>query len=142
MRNTPNRNQTEEISVCIRLSPDDGELLHFLRSHGVKANPDYGVFNSGIDQETLKKILEHPAPFILAWATVEVMRGAFRAYVETHKRRIFVRKTKTGVTVDATNYPPDQLKKLSVVDLIEFEPQQSLENAAPLQIPQSGKYDK
>jgi hypothetical protein len=99
MTDTPSSpKQSEELSVYIRLSQDDGELLQFLRTRGVKASPNYGVFNSAVGPEDLKKMLEHPAPYIIAYALANLIKEAFRAYAETHKRRIVVRKTKTGVT--------------------------------------------
>ncbi|MEA3117752.1 MAG: hypothetical protein QOI13_1022 [Paraburkholderia sp.] len=112
--------RSDEISIFIELSPDDGELDSFLRSHGLNARKSHGVFNAV--PEIIQHALEHPAPYVWVTASAPVLIAALRAYAQTHKRRLLVRKSKAGITVDATNYTPKELKELEVFDVFEFEP--------------------
>ena len=114
-----NTSMNSQVDLVIRVSRDDSDLASFLSSHGVKTRPDYGVFNGPTPD--WQEMLKHPAPYIWVTAGASVVITALRAYAKTHHRRIIIRKTKTGMTIDATNFSPEDLRDIGVVDLIELE---------------------
>jgi hypothetical protein len=109
----------EEIDVIIRIARDDSDLVSFLSSHGVKTKPHYGIFNGPMPD--MQEMLKHPAPYVWATAAASVVITALRAYVKIRHKRIIIQKLKTGVTIDATNFSPAELKEIGVVDLIELQ---------------------
>jgi hypothetical protein len=112
-------NHPDEVSVFIELSPDDGDLDSFLRSEGVAANKTHGVFNA--IPQIVQQALEHPARYVYTTGAASVLMAALRAYAQTHQRRLVVRKSKSGVTVEASNFTPKELKELEIFDIFEFE---------------------
>ena len=110
---------SDEITVFIELSPGDSDLDAFLRDHGMKARKHHGFFNAL--PEVIQRAMEHPERYVMVTAAAGVLIAALRAYAQTHMRRLIVRKMKTGTTVDATNYTPDELKQLEVLDLLQFD---------------------
>lgn len=116
---TPTEGKPEEFDVIIQVSRHDADLNSFLSSAGVRARPHYGVFNGPMGD--VQEMLKHPAPYVWATASASALIAAFQAYAKTRQRRITIRKMKTGVSIDATNFSPKELKDLGVLDLVEFE---------------------
>lgn len=93
--------------------------MSLLTQHGVRARPDYGVFNGPMPD--VGEVLRHPAPYIWATASATVLRTAIKAYAESKKKRFIISRLKTGTKVDATNYSVQELKDLGVLDVGKFE---------------------
>ncbi len=87
-----------------------------LSSRGISARRSHGIFNSFGD--IAKTLAEHPEPYIMVTASAFAIRAAFRAYADTHKKRIIVRDER-GNEIDATNYSVDDLKKLNPMSAFE-----------------------
>jgi hypothetical protein len=79
---------TDEITVFIRVSREAG-MDDFLSSRGIRARRSSGIFNSLGDIATT--LAQRPEPYIMVTASALVIRAAFRAYSETHKKRIIIR---------------------------------------------------
>ncbi len=88
----------------------------FLAARGIHARRSHGIFNSLGD--IAKTLAERPEPYIMVTASAVVIRAAFRAYSDTHKKRIIIRDER-GNEVDATNYSVDDLKKLNPMSAFE-----------------------
>ena len=88
----------------------------FLSSRGIHARRSHGIFNSFGD--IAKTLAERPEPYIAITASALAIKTAFRAYSDTHKRRIVIRDDQ-GNEVDATNYSVDDLKKLNPMSAFE-----------------------
>jgi len=50
------------------------------------------------------------------------MVSAFRAYAESRKKEIKIKKTMQGIEFTAKNFSVQELKDMKAVDLIKFEP--------------------
>lgn len=61
---------------------------------------------------------ERPEPYVFITASALAIRAAFRAYADTHKKRIIVRDER-GNEIDATNYTVEDLKKLNPINAFE-----------------------
>ena len=107
--------ESDEVSFFIRASSEMG-IDSFLSERGIHARRTYAPRDSIGD---IAKILaERPEPYVLVTASALAIRAAFRAYAETHKKRIIVRDER-GNEVDATNYSVEDLKKLNPVNAFE-----------------------
>ena len=106
---------SDEVSFFVRASLETG-IDSFLSSRGIHARRTHGPRNSIGD--IAKTLAERPEPYILVTACAFAIRAAFRAYADTHKKRIIVRDER-GNEVDATNYSVDDLKKLNPLNAFE-----------------------
>jgi hypothetical protein len=121
MSTTSPAKNSDEIQTTISVSSEDSELYSFLSSHGIRPVRNWGIFNGPPPSGDIQEMLKHPAPYLLITASASVLIAALRAYAKTHNRRIIIRKTKAGITVDATNFSPEELKDVGVLDLIKLE---------------------
>jgi hypothetical protein len=88
----------------------------FLSSRSLHARRSHGIFNSFGD--IAKTLAERPEPYIVITASALAIKAAFRAYSDTHKKRIIIRD-EHGNELDATNYSVDDLKKLDPMSAFE-----------------------
>jgi hypothetical protein len=111
----PPPEDSDEVTVFIRVPREVG-MDAFLSTWGVKARRSHGLFNSFGD--IAKTLAERPEPYIMVTASALAIKAAFRAYSDTHKKRIIIRDER-GNEVDATNYSVDDLKKLNPISAFE-----------------------
>ncbi len=105
----------DEITVFVRVSRDAG-MDSFLSGRGIHVRRSHGLFASL--GEIAKTLAERPEPDIVVTASALAIRQAFRAYSDTHKKRIIIRDER-GNELDATNYSVDDLKKLNPMNAFE-----------------------
>src|SRR5438445_4134266 len=105
----------DEITVFVRVSRDAG-MDSFLSGRGIHVRRSHGLFASL--GEIAKTLAERPEPYIVVTTSALAIRQAFRAYSDTHKKRIIIRDER-GNELDATNYSVDDLKKLNPMNAFE-----------------------
>jgi hypothetical protein len=100
---------------------DDLDLQDFLRSHGVSASPNYGIFNGPMPD--VSEMLKHPAPYLMVYGGYKVLVAAIQAYASTKKKRFIISRLKTGVKIDATNYSVEEIRQLNLdsLDYVKLE---------------------
>jgi hypothetical protein len=106
---------SDDVSFFIRASRETG-IDSFLSERGIRARRTHGPRNSIGD--IAKTLAEHPEPYVFVTASALAVRAAFRAYADTHKKRIIVRDER-GNEVDATNYSVEDLKKLNPINAFQ-----------------------
>lgn len=106
---------SDDVSFFIRASPDTG-IDSFLSNRGIHARRTHAPQN-GIG-DIAKALAERPGPYVLVTASALAIREAFRAYADTHKKRIIVRDAR-GNEIDATNYSVEDLEKLNPINAFE-----------------------
>ncbi|SRR6266498_217147 len=106
---------SDEVTVFVRVSREAG-MDAFLSSRGIDACRSHGIFNSLGD--LAKNLAETPEPYLMITASALAIKAAFRAYSDTHKKRIIIRDER-GNEVDATNYSVDDLKTLNPMSVFE-----------------------
>jgi len=117
----PPTQHSDEITVFIRVSREAG-MDAFLSDRGIYAQRSHGIFNSLGD--IAKTLAERPESYIMVTASALAIKAAFRAYSDTHKKRIIIRD-EHGSEVDATNYSVDDLKKLNPMSAFEVPDEKS-----------------
>jgi len=119
-----NSDITSEIDLHIDLAwDDDWELKDFLSAQGIRCRPDWGVFNGPMpDPSQIGDLLKRPAPYLIVTAAGHLLITALRSYAVAKKKRIVIQRLKSGLKVDATNWTPEELKDLGVLDYVRFDP--------------------
>ena len=106
---------SDEITVVVRVSRAAG-MDSFLSDRGIHVRRSHGIVGSLGD--IAKTLAERPEPYIIVTTSALAIREAFRAYSDTHKKRIIIRDER-GNELDATNYSVDDLKKLNPMNAFE-----------------------
>ena len=107
--------ESDDVSFFIRASPETG-IDSFFSERGIHGRRTHGPRNSIGD--IAKTLAERPEAYLFVTASALAIRAAFRAYADTHKKRIIVRDGR-GNEVDATNYSVEDLKKLNSINAFE-----------------------